>query len=64
MSDAKALMERRDVSPKEVRRADAALREAGLPDIDVIWVSWRYFRDRILEKAPKVPTSKPGRRAK
>lgn len=48
VGDAKELMERRDVSPDEVRRVDAALRQAGLPDIDVIWVSWRYFRDRII----------------
>ena len=48
VSDAKALMARGDASADEALRVDAALRAAGLPDIDFIWVPWRYFRDRIV----------------
>jgi hypothetical protein len=57
VSKAKELMMREIVSKEEIQEADQALREAGLPDIDVFWVSWRYFRDRFIPpKKLKRPT--------
>ncbi|MBX3273889.1 MAG: AAA family ATPase [Sandaracinaceae bacterium] len=50
-----ALMRRADASDEEIRRADAALREAGLPDIDTFWVRWGYFRDRREGASPPRP---------
>ncbi len=43
---AEALMRADAPSVEAICAADAALRKAGLPDIDTFWVRWRYFRDR------------------
>ncbi len=52
---AEALMKERAPTTAAVKNADAALRKAGLPDIDTFWVRWRCFRDRWLDKVSKVP---------
>ncbi len=52
VKDALALMDQEAASGAAVAAADKALREAGLPDIDPLWVRWRYFLDDRAKKAP------------
>jgi AAA domain, putative AbiEii toxin, Type IV TA system len=64
VASAEALMRERSPSKAAIEAADAALRKAGLPDIDTFWVRWRYFRDRHLAAKPKAPSKTPKRRSK
>lgn len=52
---AETMMQSESASPAAIHEADAALRSAGLPDIDTFWVRWRYFRDRSLQAAEAHP---------
>lgn len=48
IEDAKELLRRREQpSPQEARRVDAALRKAGLSDIDPFWVRWGAFVEQL-----------------
>ncbi len=57
---AEALMQHAAPTKAAIDGADAALRAAGLPDIDTFWVRWRYFRDSRAGTASK-PRSKPAK---
>lgn len=61
---AESLMMQKAPSKAAIQKADQALRAAGLPDIDVFWVRWRYFRDQRLTPKPKAPSGKLKRSAK
>ncbi len=64
VAEAERLMQKKAPLRGEIKAADQALRDAGLPDIDTFWVRWRYFRDRRLEAVPKAPGKSPKRRTK
>lgn len=52
---AERLIQQGSASKAELKAADQALRQAGLPDIDTFWVPWRAFRDRLLSQDPALP---------
>lgn len=63
VAEAGRLMQQKEPALGDIEAADAALRRAGLPDIDTFWVRWRPFRDRKREAASRASANTAERRS-
>ena len=51
LREAHAVMSAKPPSLEAVEAVDRTLHEAGLPDIDPVWVRWGYFVERVRNAA-------------
>ena len=51
IATAQALMQAAKPTAVAIKKADTALRSAGLPDIDPFWVRWRAFGEKHLPRS-------------
>jgi len=58
---ARALLDAKQPSDKDIAAVDKQLRQAGLPDIDPFWVRWEFFLEQRKRPATKRPRTKARR---